>query len=69
VRETVAAMPLDELRKGRRMPQNRLAENLGVKQGETSKIERRTDDNASRSQSTGGQRPRSPKPETGSSAR
>jgi len=36
-------MPLDELRKARRMTQARLAEILGVKQGEVSKIEHRTD--------------------------
>jgi transcriptional regulator with XRE-family HTH domain len=30
-------MPLDELRKARRMTQARLAETLGVKQGEVSK--------------------------------
>jgi len=43
VQETLAAMPLDELRKDRRMTQARLAETLGVKQGEVSKIEHRTD--------------------------
>jgi transcriptional regulator with XRE-family HTH domain len=43
VQETLAAMPLDELRKARRMTQTRLAETLGVKQGEISKIEHRTD--------------------------
>ena len=43
VRETLAAMPLEELRKARRMTQARLAETLGVKQGEVSKIEHRTD--------------------------
>jgi transcriptional regulator with XRE-family HTH domain len=43
VQETLAAMPLDELRKARRMTQARLAETLGVKQGEVSKIEHRTD--------------------------
>jgi transcriptional regulator with XRE-family HTH domain len=42
VQETQAAMPLDELRKARRMTQARLAETLGVKQGEVSKIERGT---------------------------
>ena len=43
VRETIAAMPLDELRRARRMTQTRLAESLGVNQGEVSKIEHRTD--------------------------
>src|SRR5260370_38876752 len=43
VRETVAAMPLNELRRGRQMTQARLAETLGVNQGEVSKIEHRTD--------------------------
>jgi len=43
VQETLAAMPLEELRKARRMTQARLAETLGVKQGEVSKIEHRTD--------------------------
>jgi transcriptional regulator with XRE-family HTH domain len=43
VQETLAAMPLDELRKARRMTQARLVETLGVKQGEVSKIEHRTE--------------------------
>ena len=43
VRETIAAMPLDDLRRARRMTQAKLAETLGVNQGEVSKIEHRTD--------------------------
>jgi DNA-binding XRE family transcriptional regulator len=43
VQETLAAMPLEELRKARQMTQARLAETLGVNQGEVSKIEHRTD--------------------------
>ena len=43
VRETIAAMPLDELRRARRMTQASLAESPGVNQGEVSKIEYRTD--------------------------
>ena len=43
VRDTIAAMPLDELRRARQMTQARLAESLGVNQGEVSKIEHRTD--------------------------
>ncbi len=43
VRETIAAMPLDELRRARLMTQTKLAEALGVNQGEVSKIEHRTD--------------------------
>jgi transcriptional regulator with XRE-family HTH domain len=43
VRETIAGMPLDELRRARQMTQARLAESLGVNQGEISKIEHRTD--------------------------
>jgi transcriptional regulator with XRE-family HTH domain len=43
VRETIAAMPLDELRRALQMTQARLAESLGVNQGEVSKIEHRTD--------------------------
>jgi transcriptional regulator with XRE-family HTH domain len=43
VREAIAAMPLDELRRARQMTQARLAESLGVNQGEVSKIEHRTD--------------------------
>ncbi len=36
-------MPLDELRRARQMTQAKLAESLGVNQGEVSKIEHRTD--------------------------
>jgi transcriptional regulator with XRE-family HTH domain len=43
VRETIAAMPLEELRKARQMTQAKLAQSLGVNQGEVSKIEHRTD--------------------------
>ena len=43
VRETIAAMPLDELRRAMQMTQAKLAESLGVNQGEVSKIEHRTD--------------------------
>jgi hypothetical protein len=43
VRETIAEMPLDELRRARQMTQVKLAESLGVNQGEVSKIEHRTD--------------------------
>jgi len=43
VREAIAAMPLDELRRARQMTQAKLAESLGVNQGEVSKIEHRTD--------------------------
>ncbi len=43
VRETVASMPLDDLRKARQMTQVKLAQTLGVNQGEVSKIEHRTD--------------------------
>ena len=43
VRQSLAAMPLDEIRKARQMTQTRLAETLGVNQGEISKIEHRTD--------------------------
>lgn len=43
VRETMAAMPLEELRKARQMTQTKLAKSLGVNQGEVSKIEHRTD--------------------------
>ena len=43
VRRTLASMPLDEIRKARRMTQTRLAEALKVNQGEVSKIEHRTD--------------------------
>jgi DNA-binding XRE family transcriptional regulator len=43
VRESLASMPLEELRKARQMTQAKLAETLGVNQGEISKIEHRTD--------------------------
>lgn len=43
VRKTLAAMPLEELRKARRMTQVKLAETLGVNQSEVSKIEHRAD--------------------------
>ena len=43
VRQSLAAMPLDEIRKARQMTQTKLAETLGVNQGEISKIEHRTD--------------------------
>jgi DNA-binding Xre family transcriptional regulator len=43
VQGTLASMPLDELRKARQMTQVKLAEALGVNQGEVSKIEHRTD--------------------------
>lgn len=43
VQRTLASMPLDELRKARQMTQVKLAEALGVNQGEVSKIEHRTD--------------------------
>lgn len=43
VRESLASMPLEEIRKARQMTQARLAETLGVNQGEISKIEHRTD--------------------------
>ena len=43
VRETLAAMPLEEIRKARQMTQAKLADALGVNQGEVSKIEHRTD--------------------------
>lgn len=43
VQKTLASMPLDELRKARQMTQVKLAEALGVNQGEVSKIEHRTD--------------------------
>jgi transcriptional regulator with XRE-family HTH domain len=36
-------MPLEEIRKAREMTQAKLAETLGVNQGEVSKIEHRTD--------------------------
>src|SRR5215472_13086314 len=43
VRATLASMPLDEIRKARQLTQAKLAETLGVNQGEISKIEHRTD--------------------------
>jgi DNA-binding XRE family transcriptional regulator len=43
VRRSLAAMPLEEVRKARQMTQARLADVLGVNQGEVSKIEHRTD--------------------------
>lgn len=43
VRQTLAAMPLDELRKARRLTQAKLAEDLGVNQSEISRIEHRAD--------------------------
>jgi DNA-binding XRE family transcriptional regulator len=43
VRDTLASMPLEEIRKARQMTQAKLAEVLGVNQGEISKIEHRTD--------------------------
>lgn len=41
--DSVAAMPLDALRKAREMTQLQLSEVLGVHQSEVSKIEHRTD--------------------------
>jgi len=43
VHETLASMPLEEIRQARQMTQTKLAEVLGVNQGEISKIEHRTD--------------------------
>ena len=43
VRKTLASMPLEEIRKARHMTQAKLADSLGVNQGEISKIEHRTD--------------------------
>jgi len=43
VRRTLASMPLEEIRKARQMTQAKLADALGVNQGEVSKIEHRTD--------------------------
>ena len=43
VHETLAAMPLDELRKARQMTQVKLAETLGINQSEVSRIEHRAD--------------------------
>jgi transcriptional regulator with XRE-family HTH domain len=42
VRESLASMPLERIRKARQMTQAKLAETLGVNQGEISKIEHRT---------------------------
>ena len=41
--ESLASMPLDELRKAREMTQLQLGEALGVHQSEVSKIEHRSD--------------------------
>ena len=41
--KSLAAMPLDQLRKAQQMTQLQLAEVLGVNQGEVSKIEHRSD--------------------------
>ena len=41
--KSLAAMPLDQLRKAQQMTQLRLAEVLGINQGEVSKIEHRSD--------------------------
>ena len=43
VRQSLASMPLEEVRKARQMTQAKLAAALGVNQGEVSKIEHRTD--------------------------
>lgn len=43
VQQSLAAMPLEEIRKARQMTQAKLADALGVNQGEVSKIEHRTD--------------------------
>src|SRR5262245_1695557 len=43
IRQSLASMPLEEVRKARQMTQAKLAEVLGVNQGEISKIEHRTD--------------------------
>jgi len=43
VRDTLVSIPLEEIRKARQMTQVKLAEVLGVNQGEISKIEHRTD--------------------------
>ena len=43
VRDTLVSMPLEEIRKARQLTQVKLAEVLGVNQGEISKIEHRTD--------------------------
>ena len=41
--KSLAAMPLDQLRKAQQMTQLRLGEVLGINQGEVSKIEHRSD--------------------------
>jgi len=41
--KSLAAMPLDQLRKAQQMTQLRLAEVLGINQGEVSKIDHRSD--------------------------
>lgn len=43
VQQSLASMPLEEIRKARQMTQAKLADALGVNQGEVSKIEHRTD--------------------------
>src|SRR5262245_47672052 len=43
VKETIAGLPLDELREARALTQTQLAESLGVNQAHVSKIERRAD--------------------------
>jgi transcriptional regulator with XRE-family HTH domain len=43
VEPALAAMPLEEVRRARRLTQAELAQTLGVNQGEVSKIEHRTD--------------------------
>jgi DNA-binding XRE family transcriptional regulator len=43
IKETIANMPLDELRNAREMTQVKLSKVLGVPQSSISKIERRTD--------------------------
>jgi len=42
VKRTIESMPLEEIRKARQLTQAKLAETLGVNQGEISKIEHRT---------------------------
>ena len=43
LKETLAAMPLDKMRKARSMTQTAVAERLDVDQGSVSKLEGRTD--------------------------
>ena len=43
VRQSLASMPLEEIRKARQMTQAKLADVLEADQGEVSKIEHRTD--------------------------